>query len=174
MSEGSGNFEVSVRGERGDLLFSLDKQAYSGALDAAGTLAPWHLLPDYGTQLEADDAIENLASLLSPYQTHIDMARLFDGCFDGTFGNLMENDAIRLFRVKFQYFTKMPGDCLSFTVFVGCEPDSGCIFYGLFQVSNNLFLIWINFVLCLKPILYVYGRFSALPFFRDSTDMADT
>ena len=72
-------------------------------------------------KLEADDTVEDPACFLGMHEIHINGTRILECLFYRIMRNLMEGYAVnRVFR-QTKLLGQMPGDCLSFTVRVGCE-----------------------------------------------------
>ena len=55
----------------------------------------------------------------------------------------------------------MPGDCLSFTVFISRKPDGVGFFDGFFEFSDNLFLFGVHFIGGREAMLDI-NRWSAI------------
>ena len=68
-------------GEFLDRLFALDDEAEGWALDATSGNGAWDLLADDAGEIETDEHIESLASLLRGDHIHVDSAWVFNGFF---------------------------------------------------------------------------------------------
>ncbi len=79
----------------------------------------------------------------------------------------MEHDTLGFFDVQSKYLAKVPGNRLSFAVFIGCEPDVVGGFYGLFKFGNDFTLLRVDFVCSLEAILYVDRGRAVLGLFDD-------
>lgn len=78
--------------------------------------------------------------LLRIDQIHIQIARVPDGLLHGVFGQLVEGDALRLFRIQPEYGGEMPAYGLALAVGVGRQKDLGGVFGFLFQGVYQLAL----------------------------------
>lgn len=122
-------------------------------MDAASTFAAGNFLPNDRAQLETDDTVEDLASLLGLNEAHVNGTRLLNGFFDGRLCNLVEHDTVRFNWVEPEHFTEVPGDSLSLAVFIGCKPDGLGSFDSFLELSRNLFLVRVDFKGSSKAIL---------------------
>ena len=134
-------------GKSCDLLLTLAYKTQGHTLHTARRQGRLDLLPQHRAELEADYAVENAARLLGVDAVDIYLAGIGDGIEDGRFGDLVENYAVRVLRLKAEHFVKMPGYGLSLTVLIGCEPDGfrllGCglkLLYKLLLVGRDLIL----------------------------------
>ena len=142
------------------LTLAFDDKTHGHTLYTAGTERGFHLAPQHGTQLETHDAIEHTACLLGIDQIQVDVAGMFDGVQDGLLRNLMEHDAACMGRLQMEHFRKVPADGLSLAVFIGCQPDGGCLARGFFQLSHHLHLVRRDFVLRGERVyIYTEGMF---------------
>ena len=71
---------------------------------------------------------------------------MFNSFKYGGLGNLVEYDAVGLFLVKSQYFTQMPRDGFSFTVFIGCQPYLLGLAGILTKLLDDFFLFFRNLI----------------------------
>jgi hypothetical protein len=71
---------------------------------------------------------------------------VFDSFFDSAFGDFMKNDSLCLCGIELENLTQMPGDSLSFAVFIGSQPDGFSFFDGFFQFCDRLFFVGVDFV----------------------------
>ena len=61
--------------------------------------------------------------MLCLHQVHVDGARVLDSISDGVLSDLVKDDALGRLNRQVQHFTEMPGNGLSFAVFIGGQPD---------------------------------------------------
>ena len=77
---------------------------------------------------------------------------MLDGIENGGLGNLVKHDAVGLRLVQTEHLAQVPGDGLSLTVLIGCEPYLlGLAGIGLQLANQFLFLFW-NFVVGLQCV----------------------
>ena len=73
-------------------------------------------------------------------------------------GNLVEHYAAGLFRLQVQGLPQMPGDGLSLTVLIGCEPDHGSLVRSGLKLGHHFLLVRGHLVLRNEAVLYVYTQ----------------
>jgi len=122
-------------------------------LHATGRQPGLDFAPQYGRQLEADDAVKHAACLLCIYEVHIYGARLLDGVENGAFGDFVEHYASCGLGIEAQNFAQMPCYGLSFAVFIRCQPHGLCLLGGAAQLAYEILLVIRNFVDGLKTIV---------------------
>ena len=83
------------------------------------------------------------------------MARVLNGTGDSFFGDFVENNALGFCGVKRQGLSQMPCDGLSFTVFIGREPDGVARLHPFFQIANNVLFVLADFIIWHEVILYI-------------------
>ena len=67
----------------------------------------------------------------------------------------------------------MPGNRLSFPVFIGCKPHiirSNCL-HGLLELGDDLFLVWVDLVDGLEVVFDIDRRLSILGFLGDGANV---
>ena len=136
----SGDGPVFLGNERLDFLLALDDHPRGDRLHAACGEAAFDFFPEEGADFIADEAVENAAGLLRIDQIHIQIARVPDGLLHGVFGQLVEGDALRLFRIQPEYGGEMPAYGLALAVGVGRQKDLGGVLGFLFQGVDQLAL----------------------------------
>ena len=67
----------------------------------------------------------------------------------------------------------MPGNRLSFAVFVSGEPDGTRLAGELFQFRDGLFLFTVDFINSFKVVVGINRRLTLVGFFCDTTNVAD-
>ena len=87
------NFKFAFAFKIRDFALTLDKQSHGRTLYAASTLAARDFLPDNWAELETNNTIKYLSSLLCGYDMRIDCPRIFYRSFNSAFCDLVENDS---------------------------------------------------------------------------------
>ena len=121
-------------------------------MDAAGRNGARNFFANDTGQIEADEHIECLASLLARNHIHVDRARVLNGVFERGLGNLVKSDTCGIFW-ELQDLAKVPRNCFSFAVFIRCEPDFISVFGSFFKIGNNTFVPRVNFISDVKSVL---------------------
>ena len=153
--EGAFHAEERLAVEGGDFALAVDDEFQGHRLDAAGRELRLDLLPKDGGEFETDESVEHAAGLLGLDQVHVDVARVVDSFEDGRLGNLVEDDAAGLFDRQAEGFSQVPGNGLSFAVFIGSQPDRIRFCGGGAQFGYRLLLVGRNFVLGFETVLDV-------------------
>ena len=113
---------VWCRLEGYDLALALHDETYGHTLHAACRERRLDLLPQYGRELEAHDAVEYAACLLGVDQIHVYGSRRLDGVQYGGLGDLVEDDTLGLVYGQVENLGQMPRYGLSLAVLIGCQP----------------------------------------------------
>ena len=124
-----------------DFLLPVDDEAEGDGLDAAGGKLRPDFAPKDGGEFESDQAVQHAPGLLGVDQVHVDLARMLDGVEHRRLRDLMEGDAPGLGGIELQGFGQVPGDGLSFAVFIGCEPDRFRAFRKLLELRHYLLFV---------------------------------
>ena len=132
--------------ESGDLAFPFYNHPQGNRLDAAGRQPQLDFEPEQRADFVADQPIQDAAGLLSVDQLHINCAGMLKGVLNGLFGDFVKDDAFggALEAIPAGGGLEMPGDGFAFAVGVGGEKDVGGAGAGLFQVVNQLFLVFLH------------------------------
>ena len=131
---------VLLRDKSRDLPLALYDDARGDGLDSSGGKSALDRLPEEGTELIADDTVKDPARLLTVDQIHIDRTGMLDRVLDRGLGQLVEGDAVSLFRIDPERRCEMPGNRLSFAVRVGREEDLGGVLRLFFQFLDHVSL----------------------------------
>ena len=110
-----------------NFLLALADQTERHRLDATGGESVADLFPEERREVETDQIIQNRTGLLGIHEIKGNVARIFNRMQDRLFGDFMELDPLDLdagvLLVEAERRQQMPGDCLTFTVGVGCEKQ---------------------------------------------------
>ena len=77
-----------------DFAFFFDDESERGALDTASGDGAWDFSPDDAGEVEADEHVESLASLLGADHCHVDGSWRFDGGLKSGFSDFVESDSM--------------------------------------------------------------------------------
>ena len=99
----------------------------------------------------------------------MDRAGRFDGCQNCRFGNFVENDSLGLVDRQAENLCEVPGDRLSFAVFIGREPDGLGLLGQRRKFLDNLAFVARNFI----DRFVVLVQIDAEIFFREVPDMPE-
>ncbi len=114
--------EIGRGAECYDLALALDDQTHGHALHATRRERRFHLFPQHGRELEADDAVQHAARLLGVHQIHVDGARGLYRAEYGGFGDLVEHDSLGLVDGQIEHLGEVPRYGLSLAVLIGRQP----------------------------------------------------
>ena len=128
------------------LALALHDEADGHALHTSGREGWLHLTPQHGRELEAYEAVEHAACLLSVDKVHVDMPGRGNGGQDGGFRYLVEDDAVGLLFVEAENLTQMPRDGFSLAVFITGEPDLLRLLHLALQLADHLALVVGHFI----------------------------
>ena len=137
------------------LSFAVHDKPERNALDASGRKPSVDLLPKYRRELETHQAVEYAAGLLRVYEVHVHFSGIPDGAEDGILGNLMECYAPGAVFIESQGLHEMPGNGLSFAVFIGSQPYYIGLLRKFAQLGNNPLLVVRNDVFRRESSFYV-------------------
>ena len=156
--------------ECGDFPFPVHDEPQRHRLHAAGGELGLDLLPQDGGEFEADQTVEDATGLLGLDQVHVDVAGIFDGLEDGVLRDFVEDDTAGLLLREAEGLAQMPGNGLSFTVFIGSQPYGVGFLRGGGQIGHRLFLVGRNFILREETMFDI----DAQSCFLEVTDVAET
>ena len=122
-SQQGGDLPVFLRLETLDFAFALHDQPHRHGLHAPRAQSLGYLGTQQRTQLVADHAVEETARFLGGDAIHVDGRRLSEGFLNGSLGDLVKGDAVRLLVLETQGFFKVPGDRLALAVGVGGQVN---------------------------------------------------
>ena len=72
--------------------------------------------------------------------------------------DFIKGNAVLQSGIEIQNIGKVPGDCLSLTIRVGCEQYGFTFFRRALQLLNQLFLSFDNLILGFKVVLYIHAQ----------------
>ena len=152
-----------------DFALALHDEAHGHALHAPCRQTGAHAPPQHGRHLEAHEAVEHAAGLLRVHEVEVNGARVLYGGENGGLRDFVEHDALRRLGVNAEHLRQVPGDGLSFAVFIGREPYGGGFLGGRAQLAHHVLLVGGYFVVGRKRV-EVYAEV----FLFQVTDMAVT
>ena len=145
--------------ERFYFFFAFDDKSYGNALYTPGRERRLDFLPEHGRKFEADDSVEHASRLLSVDAVDVDVARVFDSVKDSVFSDFVKDDSPRFLRSKSEHFVEVPGDSLTFAVFIGSEPYHVGFLGFSFKGFYEFFLVGGYFVNRLIVVVDVNAEF---------------
>lgn len=153
-----------------DLALALDDEAHGHRLDAAGRKRRPYLSPQQGGKLETDQPVEHPPGLLRIDQIPVHLPGVLHGVQDSVLRDFVENDPPRFGVRQLQGLFQVPGDGLSFAVFIGSEPYGLRLFREFLQLADHFHLVGRNLVLRFES----FGDIDAEALFLQVADMAVT
>ena len=146
------------RHERFDLTFSLDDQPERHRLNASRRQASAHLLPEDRADAVADQTIEHASRLLGVHQIHVDVARMRERFFDGGFGDLVKDDALRARRFDLCRLEQMPRNRFAFAVGIGCEINLFGFLRQLLEFFDDFFFLVRHAILRREAVVHIHRK----------------
>ena len=147
-----------LRAEGHDFLFAVHNQAQRHALHAAGTELGLDFAPQDGRELKAHQTVQHAAGLLGVHQVHVNVPGVLDGTEDGIFGDFMKDDTAGFALRKAQRLLQVPGDGLSFAVFIGRQPHGGSGLREFFEFGHHFLFVGRDNIFRGEPVGYVYAE----------------
>ena len=136
--ERCGNRPIFFADEIHDLLLAVAEDARGNGLNSARRKPLAYLCPKDRADLVPNQPVKHAARLLCIHKIHVDRTRGLHGLFYRAGCDFIEHDAALGVCVKLQNLRKVPGDCFSFHIRVGCKVDGLCVLCFLADAFQHI------------------------------------
>ncbi len=143
--------------ESADLALALHDHPQRHRLHPAGGETAPHFVPQQRRNLIAHQAVQHAARLLRIHQVHVHLAGLLERLGDRLLGDLVEHHAVdpRPVLLLGKLFLQVGADGFAFAVGVGRQIHILHFPGSLFELGDQLFLAFDDFVARLETVLHV-------------------